>query len=827
MAQQAERTSTFTQKRIDTNVAPVYIGPNIGTQDVLQGVLINPIETFGLFSGTNLVFTLEGPWPADLVIGAASGQVTGVVTDPVADYENLFIRTTNSKGFADSTQFTVSVTASVIAPVFDAGPIPDQIWQEGQVIVQFPMSQFFGGTLPITYTIETGALPDGLSMNTAGQINGTPTTDGTGSVSITGTNGAGADTTNVWGWTIWEAIVNAITIPAQTFPFNALYTHDMSQYFTGTITMWFLSPGWPAGFAIDANGVVTGTATVAEEVFPSLFITADNNFAGAVNSNTFTGTTAAEFVVADFYALTPDTANDYLMEGVLIGTGGLTTVHTADLYAKDVDDIFQKFPANARVWSEGRVVLTGAAGSDVVSVHGNVAPAGAALAEIPYQQYYPAATNIITFSRDLTQGGASWADTQANLAATFDQIGMLGEANSASLLDETNVSTSVARVQAQTILDDSNTHVGRLFIKKDSDITRFPALQLEVRNGSLQQVALQINTQTGATTIVSSIGTVDSEVYDGGDWWEVLVSVVNNTTGNDAARLLIYPAHGDVFGTGAGTAQGTCIVGNAELYLDTTIAKVRRLGPIFTTTAAVATDAPTNVFDSANSADTTSAWYMEVISEGALPILDGFLAVLGTDFELRDGTGTVTRPWTVSVLNQVGIVYDATTMAINVDGTYSADVAYDGTMLQGILDLFRAFSEFSAQIRELQRFDAADLAAAKAIINGLMAQTLVLTAGNQGQDVGYEAGSYGTLVPDNPRGFTINAFIERQGDVTLIVDGIQLMNIFDTIDIDGVIIDLALADTFGTGGGVSTWTFDATALTLVSSTVYSTVVKTK
>jgi hypothetical protein len=173
----ADRTTAFDQTHTDGNIAPEYIGPNIDQQYVVFGEALNPIDTFNLFTGTNLVFTLEGTWPADLVIDSGTGIITGIATDPVADYPNLTIRATNSKGFDETTPFTVTVLLDAVAPVWDV--VTPQVWQEGVVIAQFAMSGFVTGTLPIDYTISAGALPVGITMALSGQLNGTPTVDGT------------------------------------------------------------------------------------------------------------------------------------------------------------------------------------------------------------------------------------------------------------------------------------------------------------------------------------------------------------------------------------------------------------------------------------------------------------------------------------------------------------------------------------------------------------------------------------------------------------------------------------------------------------------------
>jgi hypothetical protein len=128
-------------------------------------------------------------------------------------------------------------------------------------------------------------------------------------------------------------------------------------------------------------------------------------------------------------------------------------------------------------------------------------------------------------------------------------------------------------------------------------------------------------------------------------------------------------------------------------------------------------------------------------------------------------------------------------------------------------------------MRELKRFDAADFDAAKDIINTEMIQTLTMTAGTQGPSQGYETAAYGTLVPDTAFTFTINELSEQSNDITLIVNGIVAQGIFESIELDGVTLVMLAADTFVTGGGVSTWTFDSTGIDLVSTTVYPVKVK--
>ena len=87
----------------------------------------------------------------------------------------------------------VTVNAAVIAPVITV-PLTGAL-TGGTVGLGYSATLAASGTAPITWAVTSGALPPGLTLNTAtGAISGTPTTAGPYSFSITASNGAGSDT---------------------------------------------------------------------------------------------------------------------------------------------------------------------------------------------------------------------------------------------------------------------------------------------------------------------------------------------------------------------------------------------------------------------------------------------------------------------------------------------------------------------------------------------------------------------------------------------------------------------------------------------------------
>lgn len=190
----------------------------------------------------------------------------------------------------------------------------------------------------------------------------------------------------------------------------------------------------------------------------------------------------------------------------------------------------------------------------------------------------PTRTNVIIDSFDLT----SWVQTGTAVSA-LDETGIDGVANKATTLTDDDGAVSENVSITSTISNDSNIHTQYTFIKKDSDETRFPEIIFVLSGGTLQQIASQINTLTGALAIRTSTGTVAHRVEDHGLWWMLVQNVTNNTTGNVNKVTTIHPAQATSIGGADVAATGSIIVGHVQVELNTSIPS----SPIETTTVAV------------------------------------------------------------------------------------------------------------------------------------------------------------------------------------------------------------------------------------------------
>ncbi|MEM9969511.1 MAG: hypothetical protein AAF762_00210 [Pseudomonadota bacterium] len=178
----------------------------------------------------------------------------------------------------------------------------------------------------------------------------------------------------------------------------------------------------------------------------------------------------------------------------------------------------------------------------------------------------PSRTNSFPRSTDLTASG--W-NGFVSLARARNEVGVRGGANEATTLTDPSGSGISALGRVVTIPNDSKPNVVSLFIKKDTNQSRFPEFRWIASGGSTPlTLAAQINTQTGATAYRAHPAGSSIAVEKYGDWWRVILVVTNNSTGNTTGDFLIYPAHGLTLGGTDNSATGSVIVDLPQAELE-------------------------------------------------------------------------------------------------------------------------------------------------------------------------------------------------------------------------------------------------------------------
>lgn len=177
-------------------------------------------------------------------------------------------------------------------------------------------------------------------------------------------------------------------------------------------------------------------------------------------------------------------------------------------------------------------------------------------------------TNSLTRSRELNL--SPW-EALNNPTLTRNAVGVDGVANSATTLTDDSISfEEYLRLTNVAIVNDSAKHTVSAYFRKDSVTSRFPTLSLRLFGGTEVKAYYMLNTATGAVTKRSdaSAAGVSAIVIDAGDWWRMVVTATNNTSGNVTAAIYISPAGCNVWGGAVNVAStGSIVVDQLQLEL--------------------------------------------------------------------------------------------------------------------------------------------------------------------------------------------------------------------------------------------------------------------
>ena len=156
----------------------------ITTTSLPDGVLSAPYNaTLQSIGGAGAVTwsLATGTLPAGLTLNPGTGTISGTPT--AAGTSAITVNATDSASPPSSATIALSVTVNATAPSF---AVSTGSLSNGTIGV--PYDQILtatGGTAPLTWTVSSGSLPAGLTLNPSGEITGTPTSSTTTPPSFT------------------------------------------------------------------------------------------------------------------------------------------------------------------------------------------------------------------------------------------------------------------------------------------------------------------------------------------------------------------------------------------------------------------------------------------------------------------------------------------------------------------------------------------------------------------------------------------------------------------------------------------------------------------
>lgn len=322
-------TDSTTPALTATKALSIVISPTpvVITTTTLPGGTVN-----STYPGATLVATGGAPpiaWtvtagalPAGITLNGATGAIEGT---PTAD--GTFDFTVTATDSWTTPQTKTQALSIVIAPALSITTIS---FEDAAMNTPYTATlTSSGGTAPITWSVTTGALPAGLTLNTStGVISGTPTTLGKADFTVQATDHSTPPATPQKALSI-TVVANPLVITTTSLPGgteNSLYTPTTLQATGGTppIAWTVTSGGLPAGLTLHSGtGVIDGTPTAAGTF--DLTVTATDSATTPQVKNQ-----ALSVVITPALSITttslPDAAVNTAYTTTLVSTGGTPSV---------------------------------------------------------------------------------------------------------------------------------------------------------------------------------------------------------------------------------------------------------------------------------------------------------------------------------------------------------------------------------------------------------------------------------------------------------------------------------------------------------------------
>ena len=227
-------------------------------------------------TGTKAWSLASGSLPSGLSLSGS--QITGTPT--AAGTSTFALKVTDAAGRSSQRTFSITVTSFAITTT----SLPTGVISTAYATTLAAS----GGSGALTWSLQSGTLPAGLTFSTGGVLSGTPTAGGTTNLTFKVTDGTGATATKALSLTISTFGITTTSVPNGTVGVEYSATIAATGG-TGSL-YWEISAGTlPDGLYL-GDGVIGGTPTKGGSFSFTVRVTDD---AGAVRTRAYTMTIPA------------------------------------------------------------------------------------------------------------------------------------------------------------------------------------------------------------------------------------------------------------------------------------------------------------------------------------------------------------------------------------------------------------------------------------------------------------------------------------------------------------------------------------------------------
>lgn len=344
-------------------------------------------QTLASTGGTGPVsWSVEsGNLPTGLSLDPATGEITGIASEAGTFAFSALVQDAAAHTATEDLSITI---ATGTAPAIDTTTLPDGT--QGTAYHQIVTAQ--DGVAPYTWSVTSGSLPTGLSLDTStGKITGKPTASGSFTFAVTASDSAA--TTQTATQSLSLTIAAAPPPPAMSV--------------TDTVTDGTVGDAYNASL-IPANGAQPYTYAVTSGALPA-GLSLDPNFGIISGTPTATGTSNATITVTDSSTPTAQTSTDSV--SITITAPVPLAVSTTSLQDGAVGAPYAT-----------PVAVTGGTGADTFAVTSGSLPDGLAIDPATgIINGTPTTTGTSSFTVMVTDSATPTAGTAtANLTLTID-----------------------------------------------------------------------------------------------------------------------------------------------------------------------------------------------------------------------------------------------------------------------------------------------------------------------------------------------------------------------------------------------------------------------